>query len=254
MAWRHSRTATSFLWALVVLAVSFGAAHPSFGASISYGDFGPIPPGITFGNVTESSGTDAVPLYGAPELVPGGIDFDPTGFVASATSGAQDITDGQLNLVLSGSSQVSITSIHLAELGDYSLAGAGTPATQALVGAVLHVTVTQINGVDVAPITLSAANGSISFNLVVNPGVVQPWSLGVTLDIAAQLGAEQRATRVEVAIDNQLLALSELGSLAFIAKKDFRLDVGTEVPEPSLLLLLFGAGTVLSAAARRARY
>jgi hypothetical protein len=63
----------------------------------------------------------------------------------------------------------------------------------------------------------------------------------------------QLATRAEVVIDNQLLALSELASAAFIAKKEFTFEVETHLspnPEPStFLLVLSGAG--LFAAVRR---
>jgi tight adherence protein C len=67
----------------------------------------------------------------------------------------------------------------------------------------------------------------VAFNLAANSGIVQPWSLGLTLNVAAQVaaqfGANARATKVEVAIDNQLQALSQTSaqgsSLAFIAKK-----------------------------------
>ena len=39
---------------------------PAAAASINYGTIGLIPPGVMFINVTESSGTDAVPLYNPP--------------------------------------------------------------------------------------------------------------------------------------------------------------------------------------------
>jgi len=252
MAWQRSRTVTSFLWALVLL-VAVAAAHPAFAASISYGNFGPVPPGVTFQDVRESSGTDPVPLYGPPAPISVGLDFDPANFVATASGHAQDITDGQLNLTLTSGPGVSISSLNLFESGDFTLAGSGTSATQVLAGAILRVTVTQINGVDVTPIILSPTNVSVSFNLAANPGVVQPWSLGTGLNIAGQLGPDQRATQLEVVIDNQLLAFSECGSLAFIAKKDFGIQVGTVVPEASTVLLLLGALVVLPSAARRAR-
>jgi hypothetical protein len=38
MAWQRSRTATSFLWALVLLALALGPARAAFAASIAYGD------------------------------------------------------------------------------------------------------------------------------------------------------------------------------------------------------------------------
>src|SRR5438270_709188 len=87
---------------LIALATFFSAAVLAAGpaahaATINYGDF-PVPPaGITFQQVTESSGTDPVPLYGPPTPFVVGLDFDPTSFVSSSTNGAADITDGQLN-------------------------------------------------------------------------------------------------------------------------------------------------------------
>lgn len=252
MVYQRSRTATSSLWALAVLVWALGATHPSFAASISYGDFGPIPPGITFEDVTESSGTDAVPLYGAPDPISVGLDFDPISFVATANGGTQDVTDGQLNLTLTGSPGVSISTLDLFESGDYTLAGAGTAASQAIAGAILRVTVTQINGVSVAPIVLAPVNASVTFNLAANPGVVAPWSLGLGFNIAGQLGPDQRATQLELVIDDQLLAFSEAGSLALIAKKDFFLEVGTVVPEASTVLLLLATLVILPRAAGRA--
>ena len=74
------------------------------------------------------------------------------------------------------------------------------------------------------------------------------------MDVAGQLDPGLRATRVEVVVDNALVALSEPASLAFIAKKDFRIDVGTSripvVAEPGALL--FGALALLPALRRRA--
>lgn len=208
-------------------------------AAISYGNFGPVPPGITFINVTESSGTDPVPLFGPPTPFTTGLDFDPLGFVATATNGDIDITDGQLNFAVAGSPANSINTISLFEAGDYSLTGVGTPATQALAGAIIRVTVTEINGVPVAPVVLAPINASVGFNLVANPGLVQPWSLGLTVNVDAQLPAGQDATRVEVAIDNQLQAISQPASASFIAKKEFiaRVTTGT-IPEPASVALL----------------
>jgi hypothetical protein len=228
------------------------AAHPASAATILYGDFGPVPPGVRFNDVQESSVTDPLPLYGAPDLFVTGLDFDPTSFAATGNGGSQDITDAQLNITLEAAPSVGITSISLFEAGDYTLAGTGTTATQVLAGAILRAIVTQVDGVDVAPIDLLPVNASVGFNLAANPGVVQPWSLGLSLDVASQLGAGQNATRIELVIDDQLLAFTESSSIAFIAKKDFRIDVTTAmVPEPAALLLLLVAGTAWRARAAR---
>jgi hypothetical protein len=242
----------SLLLGLALLASLVGATSAS-AASISYGDF--IVGAVTFGNVTESSGTDPVPLYGPPDPFVIGLDFDPASFLATASGGAVDVTDAQLNFSVSSDDGIDLVSLF--ESGDYSLAGLGTPATSVFAGASLRATVTQVNGVDVAPISLASSNASFSDAL---PGVVivAPWSLGVSLDIAGQiaalLGPDKLATEVEIVIDNQLLALSELSTLAIIIKKDFRIEIENghpPVPEPSALLLLVPAFLALQATGRR---
>jgi hypothetical protein len=220
-------------------------------AVISYGNFSgpPLPPGISFQNVTESSGTDPVPLYGPPHKTATGLDFDPVGFVATASGGTQDTTDGQLNYIVKGTvvpgGSASIKSLNLSESGDYTLVGAGTTATQALAGAIVAVKVTEIDGNPVTPFNLAPSNASVGFNLIGNPGIVQPWSLGLSVNVDSQIAGIPHTigvTGLEVVINNQLLALSESGSVSFIAKKDFVVGVVAEiqgvVPEPSSVALL----------------
>jgi hypothetical protein len=199
-------------------------------ASINYGNFGPVPPGASFLGVTESSGTDPVPIYGPPTAFSVGLDFNPTTFTASSVGGGADLTDGQLNYTID--SALPITALSLFERGDFTLAGVGTAATQVQAGAVLLATVTEINGVAVAPINLPAVNGGVSFNLAANPGLVQPWSLGLNLPVGVA-----GATRIDVVINNALVAASEAGGIAFIAKKDFIVR-GEIVPEPATFAML----------------
>lgn len=242
-------------WLVVLLTILMVAPSAVRAAAINYGNSAVIPPGVTFLSVTESSGTDPVPLYGPPAYYTTGMNFTPTGFVASATGGASDVTDGQLNFTISGSPSVGISGLNLFEAGDYTLTGAGTAATQALSGAIIRVTVTEIDGVPVAPINLAPVNGSVGFNLLANPGVVQPWSLGLGFNISSQLspGFVVGATKVEVAINNQLLALSESGTVAFIAKKEFQLGVDTVVPEPTGVSLTVLVGAAALSTRRRRR-
>ena len=219
-------------------------------ASISYGNFGPVPPGVTFLNVTESSTTDTVPLYGPPTPFTTGLDFDPMNFGAAGVAGSGDVTNGQLNFTVMAP---VVGAINLTEAGDYSLVGLGTAATQAFAGAIVRATVTQINGVNVAPIVLTPSSASVGFNLVSNPGVVNPWSLGTSVNVAAQLASLGlgNATKVDVVIDNQLIAISEATSAAVIDKKEFIVDV--EIPEPSALALAGAAlcGLGMSQSRRR---
>jgi hypothetical protein len=87
----------------------------------------------------------------------------------------------------------------------------------------------------------------VAFDLVNNAGIVQPWSVGLALNVAGQLGPGQNATKVDVVINNQLLAFSEAASLSFIAKKDFIIGI-IPVPEPTTMLLgVTGFAAVLGA-------
>jgi hypothetical protein len=227
-----------------VVAVIFGSAlflatSAASAAFMNYNDaFEPVS-GTLFSAISESSGTDPVPLYGAPSTIPFGLDFDPRSFVASSGNGGVDFTDGQLNFTMVNGA--GITDISLFESGDYELAGIGTPATQVGASAFLSAAITQINGVNVAPINLVPAFAS--FGDALPPDVpVGAWSVAVALDVASQLGPNQRATRLEVAINNRLRAISETGTGAFIAKKQFTIDFEI-VPEPAtavLIALAFG--------------
>jgi hypothetical protein len=221
-------------------------------ASISYGNF-PVPP-VTFINVTESSGTDPVPLYGPPAPFAFGLDFNPQNFVASTANGGADITDGQLNYTIQSP---GLTFLGVTENGDYTISGlAGTPATRVAAGVIARATVTQVNGVNVVPTPLLPVNASFSDALPPDE-VTQPWSLGLGLNVGAQVtalfGQGARATRVDIVIDNTLLAISEPGTIAFIAKKEFIVDHDV-VPEPSTLGLAFVAlcGLGISAARKTA--
>lgn len=232
-----------------------GIALPSEAATINYPDQGPVS-GFTFTQISESSVTDPVPLYGAPLAFAVGLDFNPSAFGSSSTNGGADITDGQLNYTINGPT----LGFNVYEAGDFSLVGVGTNATQALAGLIIRATVTEIGGVAVAPIVLTPVNASVAFNLVANLGLVQPWSLAGTMNVAGQLasrgyGPDDIATRINVAIDNQLVTISEPGTVAFIAKKVFNTDINTEIPipEPTSLLILSGAGAIGFLAIRRRR-
>jgi hypothetical protein len=185
--------------------------------------------GPVFQNIVESSSTDPTPLFGPPTQFPGGLNFDPRGFVATTHDGGIDMTDGQLSFMVRGSG--GIQSINFSEAGDYTLLGEGAASTQALLTATASVV--EVNGVPVAPIALSPSVASVNFSLPDNLGVVQPWSLGSSLDVAGQMPTGQRATKVNVVVDNKLTATSTPGTIAFIAKKEFIVTAGAMVPEPS---------------------
>ena len=89
---------------------------------------------------------------------------------------------------------------------------------------------------------MTPSNAAVGFNLLANPGTDQPWSLSSTLNITSQLaalgyGPGQNATKVDIVIDNQLLAVSEPLSNASIKKTRFGFMHEPEIPEPSTLTL-----------------
>jgi hypothetical protein len=189
--------------------------------------------GVSFQNVSESSVTDPVPLFGAPSRFLNGLDFNPMSFVAYGLDGGADMAEGRLGFT--ATSGGAINAIHIAAAGDFALLGEGTSSSQATIAATAFVTVTEINGSAVDPIQLDETLASANYNLVTNPGIAQSWSLDVVVDIAGQLPLGQAATKIEVVIDNRLTAASEPNSVAFIATKDFIVRVDAIVPEPSAL-------------------
>lgn len=261
---RYFSKASAYALGLALAAYLSAAAHAA-GIPINYGNFGPIPPGLVFLGVTETANSldDVPPLYGAPDPYTTGLDFDPKGFVAASVGGGADLTDGQLNFTIMDTvalpNVVGIDAISLFEGGDYTLAGGGGGATSVAAGATMIATVLEMNGVPVAPFNLTQVSASFGDALPGN-AIVAPWSLGLLLDVGAQLtglgfGPNDRATKIEIAINNTLLAQSAPGGVAFIAKKDFRLDIVPDpgiVPEPGTLALAGLALCGLAAGRKRA--
>ncbi|MCC6680936.1 MAG: PEP-CTERM sorting domain-containing protein [Phycisphaeraceae bacterium] len=217
---------------------------------------------VVYQDVTESSGTDPVPLYGPPTLTQNTLDFDPTTFVASSTNSINDITDGQLNFTLMAVPQAGISSFSISESGDYTLVGTGTAATEVGAGLTVFVKILEVDGVALpAPLSLSAVNASVSFNLAANgPVIGAPWSLGVGMNLDAALtnaGINYIAgvSKAEIVLDNTLVAISEANSIAFIAKKDFVINpVTVVIPEPASLMLIGGGLALLTWRGRRVNY
>ena len=249
-------TVRQWILALAVAATIGTVGSTTHAASINYGDFGPdFPPaGTQYMNVTESSGTDGVPLFGAPTINLDTLDFDPMGFVASAVDGHSDLTDGQLNFTITMLPGAGINSLFISESGDFSLFGSGTSTTAVSAGISVHVTILDVDGVPVvSPISVIGST-TLTADLTSSPGNAQSWSNGLFVDFGpalanAGLTPTLGVTRAEVVLDDILIAVSESQSTALIAKKDFSIEptvTGTPTPEPaSLTLLGLGAACML---------
>lgn len=247
-----------------VCAVALFAANPA-AAAIMYGDFSDIPPGsVMYLDVEEDSPSgDTLPLYGEPEAVGDVLDFDPSGFGASASNGDIDITDGQLNFDFETIDGAGITSLLIEEGGDYKFFAGTSPTTSVnfdVIGEVMITEVASINGIITLPpagiVVPFSANGSFT-----STGTIPStnWSLSALVELGSVLssfGPGTVATAGEVFLNNTLVASSEAGSLAFLAKKDFTITPGVEpepdtiVPEPAAALLAVLAFTGLAARRR----
>jgi hypothetical protein len=108
---------------------------------------------------------------------------------------------------------------------------------------------------------LSGASASGGDDLANGSDAGTPWSPGLTYDVNAALNAagvlyNTDATRLEVVLDNNLGAISETATIASIAKKDFRININTEVfvpelPIPGALVLMLSGLAGLVAVSRR---
>lgn len=260
--------------AVAITATVFSIADA---APINYGDFTGTT--VMYLDVTETANTpgDTEPMFGDgnpaapfnPSIVGDKLDFDPSGFAATGANGLSDITDGQLNFTMMSLGRSVITQIDFSERGDYSLLGTGGAATQTIFGlGIASVVALEVDGVALpVPVPLAAASASGGDDLSLGVDVATPWSLALSYDVDAALVAAQvdfkfGATKLAIALNNTLAAISEPQSIAFIAKKDFMIDVSTDplipmnVPEPStaalLVLAICGLGMADRLRSRRA--
>jgi hypothetical protein len=255
---------------LACVATYFTATQLAQAAPINYGSFTGAT--VTYVDVTEdaNSAGDAPPLFGAPYVSSSAdsISFNPVGFNASASGAAgSDQTDGNLSFMIVSKPTYAVKNISLSEGGETTLLGFGTDATFTSVTANVFVTVNEVDGAGIVfgpaealnlaftpsggtfglltdggggPLYNKAFGGSLFVNInqiLTNRGI--PFSLG--------------ATKVTFNVDNTLSALSQAGTFALIAKKQFGgVSITVNVPEPTALAL-FGIGALVVAGRRRVR-
>jgi hypothetical protein len=240
----------SFKSAAVFLLMGTALVLPqAAGAVIIYGDMAGTT--VVYKDVKEDSITDpGTPLFGAPSITGDTLEFNPTSFGASSSSGTPGFHEGTLSSEIHANTGFFIDGIRFTERGDFLLAGFGGVGTLSSVTADLFIDVIEIDG---NPVSINLGPGPFSmvftpsdgnYNLLDDgpgPLVTGDWEGLLTVSVAqelADLGYVGNATRVKISLDNEVNAISEVGTTAEIHKKDVDGLTITMIPEPSTVVLL----------------
>lgn len=224
---------------------------------------------VIFSAISEtdlSPGNDGAAFFNQPTGSGNSLDFNPTDFDASASNAnpASDLTDVQLNFMITSKPGTSFGTITLTEAGDYSIFSALGNTALASVVAPVFIDIVEVDNVALSPAV------TITTGLTFNGGGVYTTAGGLpvdgtfngvlNVDLLAELASRNISvrngvTKANVALDNRLRAIAGLGSDAFIAKKDadggVRIIIDqNEIPEPATLVLV-GLSLAAFAVARR---
>lgn len=218
-------------------------------ATIVYGDYEGDT--IDFLDVSE----DDKALFGAPIVSGDTLVFTPLNFEALAASGDIDLVDGTLSTILMPADDSPLITLELFESGFFTLSGEGDEDTRVIAGLAVTINILEVDGEVYTdnPSILNFSEILADFNLEDDgENLLTAWSGSVSIDIAEaaeqELGITGDITKAAIVIDNQLIALSEDDSVAFIDKKAF--EIGIVVPEPASLALV-GAGAIAIMGRRR---
>ena len=213
---------------------------------------------VTFSGIQETSTFgDPEPLFGAPTGSGNSLLFSPTNFTASALgAGGFDQTGALLQSIITGSPLFTIDTLNFTEFGDATLLGVASTGTGVFASLAGFVRVLEVNGLPITPLTIGfnaggLQNGSFTPGTLgttgldrnTNPGTTL-WSGTLSIDIAAALvlaGYAPQATKIELALDNDLYAYTEFASNS--AKIQKKAVTGPTiiieiVPEPGTAALL----------------
>lgn len=224
--------------------------------AVLYGDFNGST--VDFLAVQDQNG-----LFGAPTVSGDSLDFSPNTFEAicpGAPSCPPDpaLVDDTLTITIQANSGSYIDDVLLTEAGDTVLSSFLNAFAATQVSATVFVDIFEIDGVSVNNINGNAqmvftnggqyttTNGYLGTNV---------WTGTLLIDLDAIIAANQatgRATRVQLNLNNTLIAFAASGASARIEKKDIDGLAITIVPEPGTALLM-GLGLAGLASVRRTR-
>ncbi len=216
---------------------------------------------VSFSNISQSGqgpGDPPAP-FGPPSISGNSLSFQsPAAFSATSVNGDFDIedsfTDGLLTFSVEADDDTWITGVSISERGARNLfeldPNSGTATTRVQVIALAEITITELDHGNTPLTPLAATPIPIGFNLtwdLINNGGVAIWTASDPQDIETILinrgvTFDLGATAFDFIMNNQLFAISEEGTFAFIDKKRIDIDVETEmIPEPTTVLLaIFG--------------
>jgi hypothetical protein len=241
---------------------------------IVWGDFVGID--VEFLDIRESSATDTLDidddgilsnannsadgLYGRPTLAGDSLVFGDLNFFSYSEGAASDTTDGKLEGAIKAKNGGDyVDTIHFQEWGDVTLLGSPSSWGLASVSNTYFLTITEI---DFAPLvdyiemqfvmTVSPSAGDwLLYDDGYQNGTI--WSGEFFVDVTEELqllGVDGVATDVFFSMDNTLSTSSEVGTSAYIAKKQtdglqVTVETAPVVPEPATLALLGLGGLLL---------
>lgn len=242
-----------FLRLAIGLAVGFvgRAAHA---APIHYGDFSGTD--VMYLDVTETANTpgEAEPLFGPPTIAGNILSFPASNFSAGSPGPAADITDGQLNFTVASSGRPTILNLTAAASGVYTLQGSGGAGSGTRIGYAISLASVKVLDLDYAalavPVDLAPASRSGGDRLASGSDTDASWGTGMFYDVNAALAAadvpfSNGATRLAIAMNFSLVALSEEDSAAVVAGKAMEIGVNAAgLPVPVLTIMPSGPNHV----------
>ncbi len=258
-----SRTLRGSLCLVALLAFSFTQSTTSAG-TFHWGDFAGTD--VQFLNVTENNAEPVslfapMPGVGGPFAIGNSLHLDPQNFSSLSSNNSANLLDSTLSTIIMSGPGSWLNSIHINELGDYSLGGLIGGQANAGVGAAFFWKILEI---DNAPVNLptqatnmifstgAGANGG-QYSRPADDGITVIWNGVSNIDLGGYLNSLNLAgnvTKVSLRFENTLQTSADDVSDAFIKKKSIDIHVDTMVPEPTTALLL-GLGIALVPCYRR---